>query len=476
MAEFSDADFLKAFKRLRDAAKLRTFKPYDWQKKFFDAGKENSERLLMAANGVGKTICGGVETAYHLTGDYPDWWDGRRFSEPVTVWVGSITNMTQRDYIQPILLGPNLGDGLGGGFIPKDRIVGKVRTRQAGIPDVADIVSVRHRSGGTSRVVFKTYEQGWRMWQGAAPQAVWMDEQQDESASNEKRIFSEAQTRVFRSSGILYVTLTPLLGETEMISHFLNPKAPGIWWCGATWDQAPHLSDEDKKRLRASYPEHEVAVRTMGVPIMGEGRVFTTPEDEIRISPFEPTSSMAVIKGIDFGIGHPAAVADVGIDFDQDIIYVMRTWKKSNAEIEEHAEAINQTHRWAPVAWPHDGNNRVRGKQGNERLKDLYVKCGVRMLSRSARYKNDTGGGQAVEPIVQEIETRARTGGFKVFSTCEEFFDEYRNYHRKDGKIVPIRDDVLKAVFYAVMMKRFARRQNVVRAYRPQAPVVTARL
>ena len=48
------------------------------------------------------------------------------------------------------------------------------------------------------------------------------------------------------------------------------------------------------------------------------------------------------------------------------------------------------------------------------------------------------------------------TGRFKVFSTCPEFFEEFRLYHRKDGKIVKERDDVISAVRYAVMMKRFA--------------------
>jgi hypothetical protein len=37
------------------------------------------ERLLMAANQVGKTLAGAAEAAFHLTGRYPDWWEGRRW-------------------------------------------------------------------------------------------------------------------------------------------------------------------------------------------------------------------------------------------------------------------------------------------------------------------------------------------------------------------------------------------------------------
>jgi hypothetical protein len=48
------------------------------------------------------------------------------------------------------------------------------------------------------------------------------------------------------------------------------------------------------------------------------------------------------------------------------------------------------------------------------------------------------------------------TGRLKVFSNLSLWFEEKRSYHRKDGKIVDKRDDILKATFYAVMMKRYA--------------------
>lgn len=52
---------------------------------------------------------------------------------------------------------------------------------------------------------------------------------------------------------------------------------------------------------------------------------------------------------------------------------------------------------------------------------------------------------------------RMQTGRFKVFSTCGDWFEEFRLYHRKDGRIVKERDDVISASRYALMMKRFAR-------------------
>ena len=52
-----------------------TFK--DVQREFHEAGAVHRERLFMAGNQLGKTVAGSFEWAMHLTGDYPDWWNGR---------------------------------------------------------------------------------------------------------------------------------------------------------------------------------------------------------------------------------------------------------------------------------------------------------------------------------------------------------------------------------------------------------------
>ena len=55
---------------------------------------------------------------------------------------------------------------------------------------------------------------------------------------------------------------------------------------------------------------------------------------------------------------------------------------------------------------------------------------------------------------------RMQTGRWKVFSTCQAWMEEFRLYHRSDGKIVKERDDVISASRYALMMKRYAEQQN----------------
>ena len=47
-------------------------------------------------------------------------------------------------------------------------------------------------------------------------------------------------------------------------------------------------------------------------------------------------------------------------------------------------------------------------------------------------------------------------GNFKVFSTLSDWFEEIRMYHRKEGKVVALRDDLMSATRYAFQSQRYA--------------------
>ena len=464
--------------------KIQTYRPYDWQKEFHAAGVDNPERMLMAANRVGKTMSAAAEVSYHLTGRYPDWWAGKRFEQATLVWTGSPTNETSRDIVQTELLG-GLGEKLGTGAVPRMYLDGTPKTRQAGVKDVVDSFQVRHVSGGLSLCTMKTYEQGWEKWQGTAPHVVWMDEE-----PSDYKIFSEAQTRILTSKGIVLVTFTPLSGMTDLVQHFIElagVPASGVYVKGATWDDAPHLSRDDQDRLAKSYRAHEREARTKGVPMMGEGAVFPVSDEDISFDMYEQWPKgvpryFARIKGCDFGMDHPAAGVELAWDRDADVVYVIDCYKKANETAPYHAAWLNKSNTWIPVAWPHDGVNRE--KSGGRTLADSYRQCHVNMLSKSARYpkvpgeESDRGGAQPVEPIVEEMLQRMTTGRLKVARHLAQWFEEKRSYHRKDGKIVDRRDDILKATMYALMMKRFAISESgmSVRQAMPSGPIATTRI
>jgi len=436
-----DSEFSKRFDYARPMSP-ENIGVYEWQEKFHNAGSENVERCLIAANRVGKTRSGAAETAVHATGLYPDWWEGHRCSKGIGIWVGSDTNETSREIVQLELLGSPIGTG----WIPRDLIKG-VTYRQAGIPEVVDTVTIKHVSGTESRIVFKTYEQGRKKWQGTSLGLVWLDEEPP------GEIFTEAMTRLIDQKGVMMMTFTPLNGMGAVVQHFVD-GGDGIFMIVATWEDVYHLDEAEKKRLKASYPEHERDTRTMGAVMAGSGLVYRTPDEDIMCDPFEIPRHWPRLCGIDFGIDHPFAAVWIAWDRDADVVYVYDCYQARGQTFTYHAEAIRRRGEWIPVTWPHDGMQRE--KSSGKTMALQMEEHGVNMLGISARYDNDKGGGQAVEPIVMEIDERMRTGGFRVFSNLNDWFREKRMYHRKDGKIVPKKDDILSATHYAVMMRRFA--------------------
>lgn len=191
---------------------------YQKHMEFFRAGKDYRERCAMAANRVGKTeTMGGYETALHLTGRYPDWWEGRRFDEPVAWWVAGKTNETTRDIVQAKLFGKVI-DGKkktvsGTGLIYGD-CIGSISWKQ-GVQDLIDTVMIKHISGGWSELGVKSYQQGRGSFEGTERHGIWLDEEPPID------IYGECIIRTATTHGIIMVTFTPLEGVSEVVLQFL---------------------------------------------------------------------------------------------------------------------------------------------------------------------------------------------------------------------------------------------------------------
>lgn len=160
----------------------------------------------------GKTTMSCYETTLHLTGDYPEWWQGYRFNHPVDWWAASDTTETTRDILQHEFLG-QFGS-IGTGLIPKDCILGEP-TKRRGIADAVDTVFVKHKSGGQSVLSFKSYDQGREKFQGTAKHGISLDEEPDES------IYFECLTRLMTTNGLMICTFTPLKGMSGMVMRYL---------------------------------------------------------------------------------------------------------------------------------------------------------------------------------------------------------------------------------------------------------------
>lgn len=190
---------------------------YPKHMRFFRAGVQHQERGMMAANRVGKTWgAGGYETTLHLTGRYPDWWEGRRFEYPISAWAAGDTGETTRDIVQKSLFGIG-GEGSGGelgtGLIPGDDIIGEP-TKRSGVSGAIDTAAIRHVTGGVSVIGLKSFDQGRKKFQGTEKHLIWPDEEPPLD------VYQEMLIRLMTTDGLLICTFTPLEGMTEVANMF----------------------------------------------------------------------------------------------------------------------------------------------------------------------------------------------------------------------------------------------------------------
>lgn len=433
---------LRAIERELARRRLEAYEPYKKQMEFHAAGNTHRERLFMAGNQLGKTMSGAAEMAIHLTGNYPDWWEGRRFTRPVTAWASGVTGESVRDTTQRLLVG-RPGE-YGTGMIPGASIIGEPK-RAMGVPDLLDSVSVKHSSGGNSRLYFKRYEQGREKWQGETLDIVWFDEEPPQD------IYTEGLTRTNATGGMAYTTFTPLLGMSEVVTRFLNEPSPDRLVVTMTIEDVEHYTAEERARIIASYPAHEREARAKGIPTLGSGRIFPIEEEAIKVNPFPIPQHWPRINGVDFGWDHPSAAVQCAWDRDADVWYVIRAHRAREQTPILFAPAVNAWGPWVPVAWPHDGLQHDKGS--GDQLAKQYANAGMRMLKDRATFEDGSNG---VEAGLMDMLDRMQTGRFKVFANLDDWFGEFRLYHRKDGKVVKKSDDLLSATRYALMMKRKA--------------------
>ena len=437
------------------------YKPYPKQKLFHDLGKVKRERAFMAGNRLGKSLSAAHEVAFHLTGRYPAWWEGRRFDHPVDAWAGGVTSISTRDIIQDMLFGHHWSVMDHGILLPDDVIEAPVMAK--GVTGLIDTIKIKHISGGVSTLQFKSYEQGREKWQGVARDFIWLDEEPDEG------IYTEALARVFSKHGCMLATFTPLLGMSNIAMRFweqgpydpADPEGKAVPEDKRNPDRAlvlmgindvTHYTDEEKASIIASYPAYEREARANGIPSLGSGRVFHVAQESISI-PVMPAipRHWPRVAAIDIGWDHPTAVSWLAWDRDTDIVYLYDCYKESEMTIAEHASRIKKRGDWIPVAWPHDALQ--ADKQSGTSIADLYRAEGVNMMFERATMED---GSSSVEASLMMMEKRMKEGTFKVAAHLTDWFDEFNLYHRENGKIIKQKDDLISSTRYAMMMLRFA--------------------
>lgn len=409
---------------------------------FMNAGKDFSQRAFIAANRTGKTVSGAAEMSYHLTGQYPEWWEGRRFLNAISAWAAGVSNQSTKEIQQYELIGDlsNFGTGL----IPKDCIL-KI-TKKPGVADAVETVFVQHKSGGTSQLTFKSYEQGRDSFQGTKKQVIWLDEE-----PKDRSIFTECLTRTMDkyNPGIIYCTFTPLFGLSDVVMNFLpdgkvpedgfDPLHPYKFVTQVNWEEVPHLSESQKKEILDSYSPHERDARSKGVPSLGAGAIYPYTEDSIVTEPFKIPSWWPKAYGLDVGWNKTAAVWGA-LDPDSNKIFIYSEHYEGFEQPVVHAQSIKARGDWITGAIDpaSEGSSQVDGKA----LFNLYEEAGLILEFAD----------NSINAGIMKVGQMFASGQLKIFSTCKNLLKEYRVYRRdENGKIVKKNDHALDALRYLMM-------------------------
>ena len=412
---------------------------YSKHLRFFAAGKEARERCSLSANRVGKTeSLGGYELVCHLTGQYPKWWEGRRYEkEGILAWACGDTSKTVRDILQEKLLGSpgNFGTGL----IPGLSIIRTMSKH--GVSDGIEIVEIKHISGGISRLHFKSYDQGRESFQGNEPDVILLDEEVPE------KIYLECLTRTMTNNGMVLVTYTPLMGLTPTVLLFapggaleegVNP-VNGRYLINITWDDVPHLDAKAKAALLASYPPYMRDARARGIPQLGAGAIYPVPESEIIVEDFKIPEHWPRAYGMDVGWNWTAAVW-CARDPESQSVYIYSCYKRGQSEPSIHATGIKTRGDWIPGFI--DPASRGRSQIDGRNLLQDYRQLGLHL----------TPAENAVESGLYDCWERLSNGQIKVFQSCKEFLAEYRVYRRdENGRVVKDNDHIMDAFRYLIV-------------------------
>lgn len=399
------------------------YEPHMKQLEFHGAGLRAKQRMFLAANRSGKTFCGCFEVACHLTGRYPGWWNGYRYRRGIKAWVLSKTSSVVRDTLQRYFFdGFSTISLVGAGDIKKIE-------RKSGVSGAYDRVFVNHVGGGVSCIEFKSYDQGRDSLQSMTVDVVLMDEEPVDYG-----VYTECLTRLMGTSehhyGMMLLTMTPLHGYTDLVRGFLDidrgEVVDGRWWCGATWEDNPYLSEVDKRELIKSYRPHEIEARTRGVPSLGSGMVYPVVESMILSDVFEIPDHWPRVYGLDFGWTAPTAALFGAHDRDNDVVYFYAEYAIS--ELTPQVHASNLLRMGADVIpGVYDPAGLQSGIRDGEKLAVVYQDVGLRLLSKADNAK---------EAGIARVLTRMQNGQLKIFRTLDKTLTELRMYARDEEGIV----------------------------------------
>ena len=439
---------------------LRYFRPFEHQKRFFTTVTDR--RGILAANRIGKTVSTCFETAYHLTGRYPDWWTGKRFSGPITAMVAGEGWSQVALVLQKELLGTNdvkIQDNLGTGAIPRTDIVFDTMRN-----DGANVIGceIRHSSGGKSYLLFANYTQEVRQLQGFKLNLAVFDEQPPDD------FFSEVVTRTATTQGMVMCSFTPLKGLNGLVSKFWN-REQGYDFIRVAWDDVPEydpwgepfLLKETRQQLERDYLPHEREARIAGKPIMGLGAVFQIrewPTYRIGDYNFKEMQGIERIMSLDLGLVNDRTVISLMYWHP----YEREAWLHAQVVVKglEEANPMNYiTHLLrpevigTPIVLPADGGTAGRYTMSALSIRELFESYDLNVHPDAIMNPPDAQGRKTNHKSygINVMRQMLELGTLHVNENCQDFLREAQNYYVDPQGRFSDPDDTIDSARYALL-------------------------
>ncbi|EMC1489671.1 terminase family protein [Salmonella enterica] len=425
--------------------RIELFKPYTYQREFMDAGKDYHIRYLRAGNRTGKTFSAAAEFTYHITGNYPEWWNGARIEGGGhTFWAVGITLDSVATVIQKELFGTQdirAFDLVGTGTIPRENILIKKEGWESDGPRLRTC-SIRHKSGRLNHLKFMGSE-NTDIMMGQKCQIIWIDEQ----PINAMDVFTKCTTRLINAlgpgkSGYMMITATPERGMRDLDRHFQNDVKGELYIKPASWDDCPHFTPEMIETELAKYPKWQHEMRRRGIPVLGTGAVFDIDDDSLKLMEVSPGADWDCLAACDFGETVDASVIAVAVrNPHTDQYYLIDTFYfDKDRSPGNMANQLLAKYPGITVIRPHDHPalaNQLR-TFGVDVQQAPFRNPPAASL-RAFKSSQETGSAIDIEVGLDEMRLMMSEGRLKILTRCKEWFKEKAEYfydiNKNTGKV-----------------------------------------
>ena len=206
-----------------------------------------------------------------------------------------------------------------------------------------------------------------------------------------------------------------------------------------TWEDAPHLTQDQKEAMLASIPAWQRAARSKGTPSLGSGAIYQVPEEEVTVKGFDIPKHWPRAYALDVGWNRTAALWGA-LDQESQTLYAYDEYYRGQAEPSVHAAAIRKRGDWMKGVV--DPAARGRSQTDGRQLLQLYQDLGLDIEKAD----------NAVEAGIYAVWERLSQGRLKFFSHCANLLSEYRLYRRDEkGNVVKRSDHLCDCLRYLVM-------------------------